>query len=312
MTDKQNSRRSFIKQTSLLSAASLIAHTTFATSIIDLAAASNIKLGYASITWNEDHLQFLKDVTPLGYRWIQLRNYLLQQYGKDPAALVALLNQYKTRLAMYSLGDANINTSDDKGVLATLMAQARFVKALGGTHAMVTNSSRPKTGEPTKEQLATYARLINELGKQTADIGVTLNYHNHMGQLGQTPEEVDFIFANTDEKYVKALLDIGHYTAGGGDPVQFIYKYKNRLKCLHIKDVQKPSPDTPQDAASYKFLPLGQGQVNVKGVFDALKKTGFNGWALVELDYVPQAGVTPYQTAIINHNYLTKTLKLKV
>jgi inosose dehydratase len=307
------SRRDFIRSGSFLAAATAVSFKSFAQTVQQLASDTNIRIGYVAITWNEDHIQFLKDVTPLGFKWIQLRNYLLKSYGVHPEKLAAILKQYDVRLAMYSLGDANIHTGDDKAVLAQLVAQARFVKALGGNYAMVTNTSRPKNGQPpSKEQLITYAKLINELGKQTADLGVTLTYHNHMGQLGETPEEVDIIFENTDEKYIKALLDIGHYTAGGGNCVKFIDKYKERLKCLHIKDVRRPSPDAPNDPASYKFLELGTGSVDIPVVFEALKKINFDGWALVELDYVPNAATTPLQTAITNQKYITEKLKLKI
>ncbi|MEP7279435.1 MAG: twin-arginine translocation signal domain-containing protein [Bacteroidota bacterium] len=56
-------RRKFIKHASILSGAGLVATNPFARMLETLAAGSGIKLGYASITWNEDHIQFLKDVT---------------------------------------------------------------------------------------------------------------------------------------------------------------------------------------------------------------------------------------------------------
>jgi len=135
---------------------------------------------------------------------------------------------------------------------------ARFVKSLKGTDMQVTNSSRPKEGNPTKENLQKFGQLLNEIGKRTLDIGVTTNYHNHMNQLGETPEEVETILGNCDNRNVKLLLDIAHYQQGGGDPVKAISQYKDRIKNIHLKDVR---PVQNGDAKRYQFVELGQGRV---------------------------------------------------
>ncbi|MNL22049.1 Inosose dehydratase [compost metagenome] len=208
---------------------------------------------------------------------------------------------------MYSSGNANINTGNDEAEIAKHVESARFVKILGGNSIQVTNSSRPKTGKVSHEDLVKYAALLNEIGKRTAAIGIKTTYHNHMAQLGETPEEVDVILKNSDPKYVKLLLDIGHYQQGGGDPAAAIKKYKDRLDCLHIKDVK----DT--DAGSgYIFVELGQGRVDLPSVFAALKAINYGGYAIVELDAVPVKGRTPLESGQITCDYLTNKLKIKL
>ncbi len=127
-----------------------------------------------------------------------------------------MLEQYKLDLPMFSSGSANINTGDDAAVVQMHINNAKFVKALGGENIQITNSSRPKTGAPTTEDLKKYGQLLNEIGKRTLEIGVQTNYHNHMGQLGQTPEEVKLILENAASDNVKFLLDVAHYHQGGG------------------------------------------------------------------------------------------------
>jgi inosose dehydratase len=51
---------------------------------------------------------------------------------------------------------------------------------------------------------------------------------------------------------------------------------------------------------------LGRGKVNLKGVLDALNAVGFKGWAIVELDKVPDGARTPKDSAIIAKDYLEK------
>jgi inosose dehydratase len=52
--------------------------------------------------------------------------------------------------------------------------------------------------------------------------------------------------------------------------------------------------------------------VNIPGVAEALKSVGFRGWAIVELDGVPDPAKTPSQCLQISKTYIENTLKLKV
>ncbi len=265
------------------------------------AGVPGLQLGYSAITWGGNDVQAIKDISALGFKGIQLRSNTVKDYGDKPQELKALLNEYNLQLPMFSGGNANINTGDDAAVIKSLVDNARFVKSIGGTNIQLTNSSRPKNGEPGREDLENYARLLNEIGKQTQAFGVQVNYHNHMHQLGQTPEEVDIILKNTDPKYVKFLLDIAHFQQGGGDPAKSIVQYKSRLSALHLKDVRDKADGKPGD---YVFVELGQGRVDLPAVFKALNDIRFKGWGVVELDSVPDKAKTPVQCAGITRDYL--------
>jgi inosose dehydratase len=106
------------------------------------------------------------------------------------------------------------------------------------------------------------------------------------------------------------LLDVAHYTQGGGDPVEGIMKYKDRHLLFHIKDVENvPSGSGSQP---YRFVELGRGRVKLPEVFAALRKIKFRGWLVVELDSVPDRSRTPKESAIINKRYVEEKLGMKV
>jgi inosose dehydratase len=84
--------------------------------------------------------------------------------------------------------------------------------------------------------------------------------------------------------------------------VSAIRRYADRLLFLHIKDVQSPVPGG--EAESYRFVELGRGKVDVKAVFAALAEVRFNGWAVVELDEVPDKERSPKESAEISKRYL--------
>ena len=112
-----------------------------------------------------------------------------------------------------------------------------------------------------------------------------------------------------DRKHVRLLFDVAHYQQGGGDPVAALRKYSDWIEVLHLKDVSGGCArrGRPGQPALYQFVELGRGRVDLPGVFAALREIDFGGWAIVELDRVPDPGRTPKESAEINKRYLVET-----
>jgi inosose dehydratase len=267
----------------------------------------NIKFGYAAITWEGNDVQAMKDISDLSFPGIQLRSNVLKEYEAKPEALKALLNQYKLELVAFSSGGVNIASGTEADEIAKHVRNAKFVRALNGHYLQVTDSARPKDRKPEPADFKRLSRVLTEIGKRTADLGLPLGYHNHMGSLGEAPDEVDRIMAAVDPRYVKLELDIAHYKQGGGDPAKAIRQYRDRLLFLHIKDVESLASAEPA-ARKYRFVELGRGNVNLPEVFAALDEVKFEGWAVVELDSVPDKSRTPKESAQISKEYLEKKL----
>jgi inosose dehydratase len=272
--------------------------------------ASTIRLGYAAITWEGNDLQAIKDVAALGFRGIQLRSNLLKEYGEKPEALRAILAEHKIEMVAFSSGGVGIapGTADEE--IAKHVRNAKFVAAVGGRYLQVTDSARPKDRKPEAADFTQLGRVLTEIGKRSTDLGIPVGYHNHMASLGEAPDEVDRILDAADPRYIKLELDIAHYFQGGGDPVKAIEKYRDRLLFLHIKDVEQLATSDAR-GRGYRFVELGRGKVDIPGVFAALKKIKFDGWAIIELDAVPDKARTPKESAEISKEYLEK-LGLKV
>lgn len=298
-TDTLN-RRSFL-QTLSLAAGALATTSAFAG---ELFKKGNFTIGYSSITWGGKDLQAIEDLASLGYKGIQLRANTFAPYRTKVSELKDALVKNDLKLAMFSSGNVEVDPAKFQSTVDTHVAHASFVKALGGSALQVTNSLRKNGQAPTTEELKRLAEVMNEIGKQTADLGIQTVYHNHMNQWGETPEEVDTIVQALNPKNVKLLLDIAHYKQGGGEPHEAVLKYKDILHTLHLKDT-KPV----ESKSGYKFVELGQGRVDVPAVFAALNKVKFKGWAVVELDGVPDPEKSPLVCAEINKKYITETLK---
>ncbi|HKW63753.1 MAG TPA: sugar phosphate isomerase/epimerase [Candidatus Acidoferrum sp.] len=272
-------------------------------------APGEIHFGYASITWNENDRQAIDDIAALGFPGIQLRSNVLKEFS-GPAELRDLLEKRHLKMVALSSGGVNIGAPVESEEIAKHAAHAKFVHDVGGLYLQVTDE-RPKDRAVTSEDYVRLGKLITEIGKRTADLGVTLGYHNHMGTLGQSPEEVDQILQAADSRYAKLELDVAHYLQGGGDPAKAIEKYHDRLLFLHIKDVESlPNAENPK--RNYRFVELGRGRVDLPAVFAALGKVDFRGWAIVELDAVPDKSRTPKESGEISKKYLEEKLKVAV
>jgi inosose dehydratase len=195
--------------------------------------------------------------------------------------------------------------------LAKHVANAKFLRDAGGLYLQVTDQ-RPKDRPVTADDFKRLGRLLTEIGKRTEQLGIPLGYHNHMGSLGERPEEVDRILQFVDPSHVKLELDIAHYVQGGGDPAKAIEQYRERLLFLHIKDVESIDAKSTPKARPYRFVELGRGRVDLASTFTALERAKFRGWSIVELDTVTDTSRTPKQSAMISKDFLEGKLGLKI
>ena len=266
-------------------------------------APSDIRFGYAAITWGGNDRQAIEDVAAVGFRGIQLRTSVLREFGDKPAALKELLEQHRLVMTAFSSGNVNIDPAQESKTIDEHMKNAQFVSDVGGMYLQLTDT-KPKDRAVTPADCARLGRIMTEIGKRTAELGIPLGYHNHMNNIGEKPDDVDRVLAAADPRFVKLELDVAHYLQGGGDPVKAIREYKDRLLFLHFKDVQSPVPGAVDGKPAYRFVELGRGKVDLPGVFAALRDVKFRGWAIVELDAVPDNANTPKESALISKKYL--------
>jgi inosose dehydratase len=273
------------------------------------AASSKITFGYAAITWGGNDLKAIEEIAAVGFKGIQLRAPIVARYADKPAVLRDLLQQHKLTMVALSSGTVRIDPAVEAEELQKHTRHAQFVRDVGGLYLQVTDE-RPKRAI-VAEDYRRMGTLLTEIGKRCADLGIPLGYHNHMNNLGERPEEVAAVLDAADPRYVKLELDTAHYEQGGGDPVKAVSDYHDRLLFLHVKDVESPVPGAP-GGRSYRFVELGRGRVDLKGVFQSLGEVGFNGWAIVELDRVPDPARTPKESAMMAREFIERELKLTI
>ncbi|MBV9547689.1 MAG: TIM barrel protein [Chloroflexi bacterium] len=120
-----------------------------------------------------------------------------------------------------------------------------------------------------------------------------LVYHPHTGTFVETPEEVEWLMSSTNADLVGLCLDVGHYIVGSGDPVQAIQRYRQRVRHVHMKDVDGrvlaelragAIPDFHEALRARVFTELGNGVLDLIGVLRELSRQDYSGWLMCEQD----------------------------
>lgn len=138
----------------------------------------------------------------------------------------------------------------------------RQAKALGATY--ITSSST----------LTTAKRVVPFAERH----GQAIGWHGHSSvrdpdQLS-TPDSFAKVMAMSN--LYKINLDIGHFTAAGFDPVEFIEQNHANITNLHIKDRKRNDGEN---------TPLGLGDTNIAGVLRLLRDKHYDIPAFLEYEY---------------------------
>ena len=129
---------------------------------------------------------------------------------------------------------------------------------------------------------------------------MTVSFHGHSDihdpEQFSTPDT--FAKALALSSYYKINLDIGHFTAAGLDPVDFIEQHHADITNIHIKDRKR------DDGAN---TPFGQGDTPIRNVLLLLRDRRYNIPALIEYEYVGTG--TPEQEVARCLAYITQILR---
>ena len=143
------------------------------------------------------------------------------------------------------------------------------------------------------------------------ETGLRTALHPHGSTFVETPAEIDEFLRRTDPEKVGIVFDTGHYMLGGGDPVEGVEKYGERIQLMHFKDFNPAVVEQAKENGwNYKemigagvFCELGTGAVDFPKVLETLHEVGYDGWIVVEQDVLPGMG-SPAENAERNRAYL--------
>lgn len=137
-----------------------------------------------------------------------------------------------------------------------------------------------------------FACRLSQVVDLVRSFGLEPTFHHHACTYVETPREIERLLALSD---IGLTFDSGHLLVGGGDPLTDYQRWYQRINHLHLKDVDLAllkrvirEPDPMFNLWSQRaFVPLGQGDLDINGLMDAIVASDFSGWLVVEQDVVP-------------------------
>ena len=269
----------------------------------------SVKIGISPIAWQNDDLpdltarytmeQALREAREIGYTGVERG----RRMPHETEALRAYLDRYDIALCG-GWCSGNLLVNDVATEREAVRQQVEQFAALGApciVYAECSNTVQGDIATPVNqrpkldgETIAAYGRKLGELAKWTADAGVPLAYHHHMGSFIEDREDIDRLMDATPAA-VHLLFDTGHLWFGGGDVLDTLRTHAERVLHVHFKDVR---PDVVRDVrdndrsfldavVAGAFTVPGDGVIDFQVVADALKAMDYAGWIVVEAEQDP-------------------------
>jgi inosose dehydratase len=268
--------------------------------------------------------QVLDEIQATGYVGTELGDWGFMP--TDPAALTEELKRRHLALLASWVSVQLEDASKHEQSAADAVRTAKLLAAVGGPQNMIVLGNDAYV-QPMRTQFAgritpehgmdetmweVFAQGANRVAQRVMEeTGLRTVFHHHIGTWVETPAETARLMAMTDSRWLGLCFDTGHWRFGGGDPVQGIEQFADRIWHVHFKDHE------PQVAARSRvegwdrfssmghgvFCELGKGDVDFPAVLQTLTRIGYRGWIVVEQDVLPGMG-TPKASAQRNRDYL--------
>ncbi|MCY0888758.1 MAG: sugar phosphate isomerase/epimerase [Alicyclobacillaceae bacterium] len=211
----------------------------------------------------EAYLPTLQKVADLGFEGVEFAGY----GGMTPREL---------RHAVDHLGltpvSSHVPLADLEDSLERVVEQSA---ELGLQHVFC-----PYLPEERRQTKADYQRLaewLQKSGELFAEANIGFGYHNHAFEFMSFDGifALDYLYEQTDAKFVEAELDLYWIAYANQSPSAYIERYAGRCPILHMKDM------TPDEERF--FAPVGHGCLDWSSIFTAANASGVE-WYIVEQD----------------------------
>ncbi|MBN1900112.1 sugar phosphate isomerase/epimerase [Candidatus Sumerlaeota bacterium] len=228
----------------------------------------------------------LKKVKAIGYQAVQL-SALGPIPEKDLAKILSDLEL--TCCVTHEPGEKLLNEPE------------KIIERLSILNCKITGYPHPSgVSFNTLDDVKQFARKLNQAGKVFRKAGVTLVYHNHHIEFRRFGDKtiLEILYEETDPENLQGLLDTYWAQYGGGDPVAWCRKMKNRLPAIHLKDYVINEENKPE------FAEIGQGNLDWKSIIKAAEDSGCL-WYCVEQDICRR---DPFESMKMSFNYIKENL----
>ncbi|GAB3566494.1 sugar phosphate isomerase/epimerase [Spirosoma luteolum] len=267
-------RRSFLKQTGLLTAGALTLsqHSLLAGAPAKTINPFGVQLYSVRDVIPADPKGVMTKLAQMGYKQFEsyggAKGFL---WGMEPREIKSFLD---------GLGVTMISTHFDyRGAVSKpdeLKKSIEMAHDAGLKYLLCPYIGPQKTWDDWKR----IAEQFNTVGEQVNKAGLKFGYHNHDYSFrpleGKLPQE--YLLANTDPKNVMFELDLCWIDVAGQDTEAHLKKYGKRYELCHIKDYRKVDGKPVQND-------LGKGAVDFKKTLRVAMDNGMKYFIVEQEEY---------------------------
>ncbi|MBE2182553.1 MAG: TIM barrel protein [Anaerolineae bacterium] len=292
-----------------------------------------IRLANAPVSWGiyefeglaqtYTYQRVLDEIVDTGYTGIELGPYGF--LPTDPEVLRAELDSRNLRLLSAFVPVNFVNPAVIDEAEATALKVGRLLASQGAIAVVLAadNGSNPdlvkragkRAGQSalSSDQWDVFAAGVNRVARKIyGELGLKVVFHHHCAGVVETAEETRNLLGRADHDLVGLCLDTGHWNFAGGNALDAVREYGERVRYLHLKDcdpaIRQEAIDRDLDyfeaAALGVFCELGRGDVQFPALIGQMDALHYDGWAVVEQDVLNAADDAPRQSARRNREYL--------
>ena len=289
-----------------------------------------IKLGIAPIAWSNDDMpelggdtpieQCLEEASAAGFTGIELGG----KFPRNPGITNFLLNKYKLKMPGGWYGSL-LRTRSAEDEWVAMQDHLNLLKLVNSDVFVFADVSGSIQGDQTKrlstrptmedDEFAEYCKKINDISNRLSDEGIPMSYHEHMGTIIQTENDVDRFMNNTNQNTF-LLYDTGHLLFAEANYERVLKNYISKINHVHCKDIrQNILENSLKNDLSFResfldgvFTVPGDGCIDYEPLFKILYENNYDKWLIIEAEQDPKKA-NPLEYAKIGFNYLSITLK---
>jgi sugar phosphate isomerase/epimerase len=289
-------RRSFIKQSTILSAGLLAGPAALRVQRPTI----GVQLYTVRDAMAKDPVGTLGKVAAIGYNSVEGATYTGTEkyYGMTPKEFKKVLkdNGLMMLSSHYRLGEDLEKGQSVQGTILHDWKRAIDDAAEVGQKYMVC-AWLSESERGTLDHYKKVADDLNTAGEQCRKAGIQLCYHNHNFEFipedGKLPYD---ILLGADKNLVKMEVDLYWTARAGQDPIKLFENHPGRFPLWHAKDMD--------NTAEKKFTEVGSGIIDFKEIFK-YKHTAGMKYFFVEEDICPGS---PFDSIKKSYDYIRKNL----
>jgi sugar phosphate isomerase/epimerase len=223
-----------------------------------------------------------------GFPWMELscnnpKNFLPTFNPKRISNIKKLRDKFHLRYGLHSasyVNSAEIEPTVRKAVEQYLLGYVELARQLEAEYLVLHFGYHFSLfmDEVFRCLVQTFTPVVELAEKYDIPIGIEnmnkIHEDAEIAYLGVTIEELSRVFEALPTKYLGLTLDVAHASLLPGGPESFIEAFPDRIVSSHISD---------NDLYLDRHLPVGEGKIDFRKVFELLMGIGFKGTLNIEL-----------------------------